>query len=116
MRYRDAIGAALAPLGEQGAAVAAQLSSGTLPAVSTLPDGVRVIVEDIYAQGIAHSFLFAVPLAIVSFVAILFLPNRSLTRMTTTERLAAGEADLAMFTAPEGMDSIPATGKGTVER
>ena len=104
---RDAIGAALAPLGEQGAAVAAQLQSGTLPAVSTLPDGVRVIVEDIYAQGIAHSFLYAVPLAIVSF----FLPNRALTRMTTTERLAAGEADLATSTASEGMESIPATGR-----
>ena len=110
LRYRDAIGAALAPLGEQGLAVAAQLKSGTLPAVHTLPDGVRVIVEDIYAQGIAHSFLFAVPLAIISLIAILFMPNRPLTRMTTTERLAAGEADLAMFTASEGMESIPASG------
>ncbi|WP_440344730.1 MDR family MFS transporter [Microbacterium lacus] len=116
VRYRDAIGAALAPLGDAGLAVAAQLQSGTLPAVNTLPDGVRVIVEDIYAQGIAHSFLFAVPLAIISFIAIVFLPNRPLTRMTTTERLAAGEADLATFTASEGMESIPASGKGTVER
>nr|WP_036302137.1 MDR family MFS transporter [Microbacterium sp. C448] len=116
VRYRDAIGTALAPLGDAGLAVAAQLQSGTLPAVNTLPDGVRVIVEDIYAQGIAHSFLFAVPLAIISFIAIVFLPNRPLTRMTTTERLAAGEADLATFTASEGMESIPASGKGTVER
>ena len=92
------------------------MTSGTLPAVSTLPDGVRVIVEDIYAQGIAHSFLFAVPLAVVSLIAIIFLPNRPLTRMTTTERLAAGEADLATFPTSEGMESIPATGKGTVER
>jgi hypothetical protein len=36
--------------------------------------------------------------------------------MTTTERLAAGEADLATFSASEGMESIPASGKGTVER
>lgn len=116
VRYRDAIGAALAPLGEQGAAIGAQLSSGTLPAVYTLPDGVRVIVEDIYAQGIANSFLIAVPLAVVSLVAIAFLPNRPLTRMTTTERLAASEADLATFTASEGMNSIPASGNGTVGR
>jgi len=114
LNSREQIGAILAPLGEKGAAVAAQLQSGTLPAVSTLPDGVRTIVEDIYAQGIAHSFLIAVPLAIVSFIAIVFLPNRPLTRMTTTERLAAGEADLATFTASEGMDAVPASGQASV--
>ena len=115
LNSREQIGAILAPLGEKGAAVAAQLQSGTLPAVSTLPDGVRTIVEDIYAQGIAHSFLIAVPLAIVSFIAIVFLPNRPLTRMTTTERLAAGEADLATFTASEGMDAVPASGQASVD-
>ncbi|HAQ59804.1 MAG TPA: MFS transporter [Microbacterium sp.] len=109
---REQIGAVLAPLGEKGLAVAAQLQSGALPAVRTLPAGLRTIVEDIYAQGIAHSFLIAVPLAIVSFIAIVFLPNRPLTRMTTAERLAAGEADLATFTASEGMDSLPASGHG----
>ena len=54
-----------------------------------------MIVEDIYAQGIAHSFLIAVPFAVISLIAIIFLPNKPLTRMTTSERIAAGEADLA---------------------
>lgn len=107
---RDALTAAIADLGAEGAAVAAQLQSGTLPAVHALPETVRVIVEDVYAQGIAHSFLIAVPFAVVSLVAILFLPNRPLTRMTTGERLAAAEADLATIATDEGMAAIPATG------
>jgi MFS family permease len=107
---REALTAAIVNLGADGAAVADQLQSGTLPQVTALPDSVRVIVEDIYAQGIAHSFLIAVPLAVISLIAILFLPNVPLTRMTTSERIAAGEADLATVSTAEGMDSLEATG------
>ncbi|WP_019178776.1 MDR family MFS transporter [Microbacterium yannicii] len=104
------IGAAIAALGEKGAAVAAELQSGAIPQVSALPDGVRVIFEEIYAQGIASSFLIAVPLAVVSLIAILFLPNVPLTHMTTSERVAASEADLATVSTAEGMQSLTATG------
>jgi EmrB/QacA subfamily drug resistance transporter len=107
---KEALTAAITDLGAEGASVAGQLQSGTLPQVSALPDGVRVIVEDIYAQGIAHSFLIAVPLAVISLIAILFLPNVPLTRMTTSERLAAGEADLATVSTTEGMARLDATG------
>ncbi|GAA1853509.1 MDR family MFS transporter [Microbacterium koreense] len=103
---REALGRAIAALGEQGADVAAQLESGALPAVRSLPESVQVIVEDIYAQGIAHSFLIAVPFAVLSFVAILFLPNVPLHRMTTQQRLNAGEADLATVSTSEGMDAV----------
>lgn len=111
---KDALTKAITDLGAEGAAVAVQLQSGTLPAVHALPETVRVIVEDIYAQGISHSFLIAVPFAIMSLIAILFLPNKPLTRMTTGERLAAGEADLATVSTEEGMAAIPATGSVTV--
>ena len=107
---KEALTAAIVNLGADGAAVADQLKSGTLPQVSALPDSVRVIVEDIYAQGIAHSFLIAVPLAVISLIAILFLPNVPLTRMTTSERIAAGEADMATVSTAEGMGSLGATG------
>ncbi|WP_347346261.1 MDR family MFS transporter [Microbacterium sp.] len=102
---KTALMEAIASLGSQGADVAAQLQSGTLPAVSTLPHAVRIIVEDVYAQGISHSFLIAVPFAVLSFVAILFLPNIPLTRMTTSERVTAGEADLATVSVPAGMEA-----------
>jgi EmrB/QacA subfamily drug resistance transporter len=107
---KEALTTAIVGLGAQGAAVADQLTSGTLPQVSALPETVRVIVEDIYAQGIAHSFLFAVPVAVVSLIAIVFLPNTPLTRMTTTERLTAGEADLATYSTAEAMESLETTG------
>jgi len=107
---KEALTIAIVNLGADGAAVAEQLQSGTLPQVSTLPTAVRIIVEDIYAQGIAHSFLIAVPIAVISLIAIVFLPNKPLTRMTTSERLAAGEADLATVSTAEGMAALDATG------
>jgi hypothetical protein len=103
---KDDIGAALMALGEKGAAIGKQLASGTIPQVSTLPESIRVIVEDIYAQAIAHSFLIAVPLAVVSLIAIAFLPNKPLTRMTTSERVQASEADLATVSTAEGMEAL----------
>ena len=68
-------------------------------AVGTIPE-VRAparaacasIFEDIYAQAISHSFLIAVPFAVISLIAILFLPNVPLTRMTTSERAHADAA------------------------
>ena len=65
-----------------------------------------MIFEDIYAQGISHSFLIAVPFAVISLIAIIFLPNMPLTRMTTSERIEASEADLATVSVPEGMDVL----------
>jgi EmrB/QacA subfamily drug resistance transporter len=107
---KDALTTAIVNLGADGAAVADQLQSGTLPQVSLLPATVRVIVEDIYAQSIAQSFLIAVPLAVISLIAIIFLPNHPLTHMTTAERIAAGEADLATVSTAEGMAALDATG------
>lgn len=107
---KDDLTAAIVSLGAKGADIAEQLQSGTLPQVSTMPDAVRVIIEDVYAQGISHSFLIAVPFAVVSLIAVVFLPNTPLTRMTTSERIQASEADLATVSVSEGMDALTATG------
>jgi EmrB/QacA subfamily drug resistance transporter len=107
---RERIGTALAGLGAEGAKWAEQLQSGTLPQVSAMPESLRVIIEDIYAQGISSAFLIAVPFAVVSIIAIVFLPNASLSRMTTSERRNASEADLATVSVPEGMGALTATG------
>ena len=104
----DELMSAIVSLGVRGAEVADQLQSGTLPQVSAMPEAVRVIIEVVYAQGIARSFLIAVPFAIISLVAVVFLPNKPLTRMTTSERIQASEADLATYSVAEGMD-VPAT-------
>lgn len=104
------IAQALASLGPAGADWAAKLQSGAVPRVAEMPDALRFIVEDVYANGISHSFLIAVPFAVLSLVAILLLPNIPLTRMTTSERLQASEADFATVSVPEGMDTLTATG------
>lgn len=101
---KERIGAAIAQLGEKGAEVAAQLSSGTLPEVRLLPEPVRSIIEDFYAQAISHAFLIGIPLAVISLIAIMFLPNRPLTTMTTTERAKADAAQQTDGRAAEASD------------
>ena len=101
---KERIGAAIAQLGDKGADVAAQLSSGTLPEVRLLPEPVRSIIEDFYAQAISHAFVIGIPLAVISLIAILFLPNRPLTTMTTTER---AQADAAKADSAADDDATP---------
>lgn len=106
---KDDIVSALMSLGAEAQKWQDQLQSGALPQVSTMPHALRIVFEDIYATGISHSFLIAVPFAVLSLIAIVFLPNKALTTMTTTERLRAGEADLATVSVPAGMGSVTAT-------
>jgi EmrB/QacA subfamily drug resistance transporter len=54
------------------------LGSGTIPQVSTLPDAIRVLVESAYGVGVGSVFLFSIPLAIVTLIAVVFLPNAKL--------------------------------------
>lgn len=89
---QTALTKAIGALGEKGAAVAKELSSGTIPAVSKLPDGVRQIVESAYGQAVANVFLIAAPIAILLVLAVIFMPNRPLTTKTVAERDTDGGA------------------------
>ena len=100
------IGGAIMSLGDKAQYWMDQLASGSVPRVAEMPDALRVIFEDIYAQGISHSFLIAVPFAVLSLISIVFLPNKPLTRMTTSERIRASEADLATVSTAEGMGAL----------
>jgi EmrB/QacA subfamily drug resistance transporter len=100
------IGGAIMSLGDKAQYWMDQLASGSVPRVAEMPDALRAIFEDIYAQGISHSFLIAVPFAVLSLIAIVFLPNKPLTRMTTSERIRASEADLATVSTAEGMGAL----------
>ncbi len=113
---RGDIAAAIAGLGDEASYWAQQLQSGTMPQVSAMPESLRVIIEDIYAQGISQSFLIAVPFAVITLIAVAFLPDIPLNRMTTSERLQAGEADLATVSVPAGMGTLTTTGAVPVTR
>lgn len=84
---KDDLMAAVAKLGAKGAEAAASLQSGTLPEVNHLPLPIRTIVESVYGQAVAGIFLVAVPLAVITIVAILFLPNVTLGSKTAIERM-----------------------------
>ena len=101
---------AIAALGDQGKEIAASLASGSIPAVSALPESVRVIVESVYGSSVAHIFLIAAPLGVLTLLAVLFLPNLELGSMTRHEKMqaeekraaAAGDVEPVLETAPEG--------------
>lgn len=86
------VAAEVQKLGPEGVSIAEELASGALPATRTLPEGIATIIEDVSAQAISHAFVVAIPLALMSLIAICFLPNRPLTRQTTVERLRAEKA------------------------
>ncbi|NNC13925.1 MFS transporter [Planctomonas sp. JC2975] len=77
---------AIMDLGPAGAPIAKSLQAGTIPAVSSLPDSVRVIVESAYGQSVAFVFLIAAPLAIITLIAVCLLPNKRLGTKTAIER------------------------------
>ncbi|MFT3797115.1 MDR family MFS transporter [Microbacterium sp.] len=107
---KEDITTAIMSLGDKAQYWGEQLQSGSLPKVAEMPEALRVVFEDVYATGISHSFLIAVPFAVLSLIAIVFLPNKPLTSMTTTERLQASEADFATVSVPEAMEVLTPTG------
>jgi EmrB/QacA subfamily drug resistance transporter len=92
--------AAIAKLGQKGMEIAQTLQSGTLPEVGKLPVGIRTIIEAVYGQAVADIFLVAVPLAIVTIIAILFLPNKKLGSKTAIQQLEDSSSGAAGGEAP----------------
>jgi EmrB/QacA subfamily drug resistance transporter len=68
------------------AAAAQALGSGTVPQISHLPTAVASIVENAYGESIAMIFLCGVPLAIVTLLAVIFLPNISLSNLSASQQ------------------------------
>jgi EmrB/QacA subfamily drug resistance transporter len=92
-RIREGIGG-LDP--EQQAEAVRILGEGTIPQIDALPEYLRVVVESAYGTGVGAVFLAAVPLAIVTLVAVAFLPNVDLGTQNAIQRAKAeGEADAA---------------------
>lgn len=91
---------------EQQLEAANTLGGGTIPQISQLPDFLRVVVESAYGTGVGSVFLAAVPLAIVTLIAVVFIPNTDLGTQTAIQRAKAeqGPADAA------GAGSAPTTG------
>ena len=78
---------------EQQLEAAKTLGSGTIPQISQLPDFLRVVVESAYGTGVGSVFLAAVPLAIVTLIAVALLPNTDLGTQNAIQRAKAEVED-----------------------
>ncbi len=83
------------------------LSGGALPELKLLPAPIRTLVEQGYGQGVGEIFLIAAPLALVSLIAIIFLPNVALGRKSGVEQLAERESELLVDVAVDSIAAAP---------
>jgi EmrB/QacA subfamily drug resistance transporter len=121
---KDDLLAAAAKYGAKGIEALKSLQSGQLPEVNHLPSGIRTIIESVYGQSVADIFLIAVPLAVVTIIAIAFLPNVKLGTKTAIERMKEKEAggtplqtvEENAVEVAEAMIGAPATGSVTAVR
>jgi MFS family permease len=93
------IAAAIGSLGTQGAEIAQDFASGTVPVVHELPEPLRGIIEGVYGDAVARVFLVAAPLGLLTFLAVVFLPNLPLSTKTRQERATEEKAASAGATA-----------------
>jgi EmrB/QacA subfamily drug resistance transporter len=71
---------------EQQAVAAQTLGGGSIPHIAELPDYLRVVVESAYGLGVGSVFLAAVPLTVITLIAVIFLPNVQLGTLTAVQR------------------------------
>jgi MFS family permease len=120
--------ATLAP--EQQAIAAKALGGGAIPHVNELTDQVRVVVESAYGLGVGAVFVAALPLAVVTLITVIFLPNVQLGTLNAVQRAKSeghggeggspadgsgrlSEAELIgeeLFEASEASVAVPVTG------
>nr|WP_141916741.1 MDR family MFS transporter [Klugiella xanthotipulae] len=64
------------------------LSGGSIPHVSELPGPIRTVVESAYGVAVGDVFLMALPLAVLTIVMVILLPNATLGTKTAVQQLA----------------------------
>lgn len=92
----DDLSAAMGTLAKQDPATAKSFSdaiaNNQIPNPADMPDILRPIFESVYGDGIAHLFTVAAPIAVVTLLCVIFLPNLSLSHQTRSERQADQDA------------------------
>ncbi|WP_300265421.1 MDR family MFS transporter [Microbacterium sp.] len=86
------------------------LASGDVPAVSSLPESIRTVVESAYGHGIADAFLIAVPLAVIGIIAIAFIKNKPLSTKNAAEQLREQAEESAIEVAEAEVGATTGTG------
>ena len=82
------------------------LGSGTIPQISELPDLLKTVVESAYGSGVGFVFLCAVPLTLVTLLAVIFIPNAPLGNLNAVQlKKQRGAAAVAADRARERDDA-----------
>ena len=77
---------------DQQASAAQAMAGGTIPKLAELPEALRILVETAYGLGIGEVFLVGIPIAVVTLIAVIFLPNAPLGMQTAIEKRASEES------------------------
>lgn len=113
----DHITTGIAGLAPADQALAAQaLGSGTIPQPATLPDAVRIVVESAYGIGVGDVFLYSIPLALVTLIAVILLPNVDLGSKNAVQLKAEPartiqDAEDALIAASDGQAGLRPVGQ-----
>jgi hypothetical protein len=68
---------------------------GAVPDIATLPEPVRIAVQEAYGSATADLFLISTPIAVLALVAVLFIKEKSLLTTSASERMATEGAAAA---------------------
>ncbi len=63
------------------------LQSGAVPDVGSLCGPLRTVIESSYGDSIAFLFLLVVPLAVITVLCAIFLPNKPLSQKTASQQI-----------------------------
>jgi MFS family permease len=86
------------------------LASGDVPNMSEMPQAIRTIVESAYGHGIAEAFILAIPLAVLSIIAIAFIRNKPLSTKNAAEMLRDQAEESAIEVAEAEVGATTSTG------
>jgi EmrB/QacA subfamily drug resistance transporter len=97
-RRADLVAGAVAD-GKPGKAALAALQSGETPNVHGLIQGgaqhTAAVIQSVFGSAIGELFLVVIPPAVITILALVFLPNKPLGVKTTGQRIVGGENDVA---------------------
>lgn len=72
-------------------------AGNAIPDIQALPGPVRSVVENAYGHGIGDVFLAAIPLGIITLVAVSLIPNAKLGTKSGVEQLVEETGDAALL-------------------
>jgi hypothetical protein len=92
--------------GKPGKAALAAMQTGETPNVHGLIHGgarhTAAVIQSVFGSAIGELFLVAAPLAVITILALVFLPNKPLGGKTTGQRIAGGESSASGADRPAG--------------